>query len=103
MLLFSEVSDDFFLNSSTTSFKSLHPSFKIYSLFFVFFFLCLCFCFISFFLNKKIRNSRLIIGGAKKGFWGARARAAPQSLRLCVLLCRHTASITGVFTLVNLM
>jgi len=41
-----------------------------------------------FFLNKKNKNFRLIIGRQKKGFcphlnyWGARARAAPQSLRL---------------------
>src|SRR6218665_3036639 len=56
-----------FFKSSTTFFKNLHPSFKIYSLFFVFFFLCLCFCFLScfLFLNKRIKNSRLIIGGQK--------------------------------------
>src|SRR6218665_4081525 len=42
----------------------------MYSLFFVFFFLCLCFCFLSCFYvlkNKKFFNSRLIIGGAKRG------------------------------------
>ena len=64
---------------------------QIYFLFFVFFFLCLCFCFLSclvFFKQQIFLNSRLIIGGQKRGFaphpnyWGARARAAPQSLRL---------------------
>src|SRR6218665_643687 len=43
----------------------------MYSLFFLFFFLCLCFCFLSCFssFNKKITNSRLIIGGGqKRGF-----------------------------------
>src|SRR6218665_2020817 len=43
----------------------------MYSLFFVFFFLCHCFWFLSCFYvlkNKKFFNSRLIIGGQKRGF-----------------------------------
>src|SRR6218665_859885 len=51
-------------------FKNVHPSFKIYSLFFVFFFLCLCFCFLScFYIKNNFLNSRLIIeGGQTRGF-----------------------------------
>ena len=59
----------------------------------VFFFLCLCFfCFLScfFFLNKKIKNSRLIIGGQKSVLLpiliiGGACPGCPQSLRLCGL------------------
>src|SRR6218665_406799 len=50
-------------------FKKLYPSFKICSLFFVFsFFVSVSAFFHVFFLNKKNKNSRLIIGGAIKGF-----------------------------------
>src|SRR6218665_1637675 len=52
--------------------KNLHPLFKMYSLFFVFFFLCLCFCFLSCFYvlkNKKFfKFSSDYWGGQKRGF-----------------------------------
>src|SRR6218665_3555543 len=86
--LFSEISDDLFLSHRQLFFKNLHPSFKIYSLFFVFFFLCLCFCILSCFYIKKFKkfNSRLIIGGGqKRGFvphlndWGCLPGLPPES------------------------
>src|SRR6218665_3940134 len=59
-------------------FKNLHPSFKMYSLLFVFFFLCLCFCFLScfFFKIEKIKKFPSDYLGGKKGvlphlnYWG---------------------------------
>src|SRR6218665_66221 len=77
--------------------KNLHPSFKMYSLFFLFFFLCLCFCFLSCFLSKNKKNKKFSSDywGQKNGFfphlnyWGACARAAPpESMPMHNILCR---------------
>src|SRR6218665_2032190 len=75
ILLFSKISEDLF-SVIDNFFKNLHPLFKIYSLFFVFFFLCLCFCFLSCFLIKKNQKfSSDYCGGKKKfcphlNYWG---------------------------------
>ena len=81
-----------FFQSSTTFFQNFTPFIQNigYSLFFVFFFLCLCFCFLSCFLYKNKKNKKFSSDywEGKNGilphlnYWVARARAAPQSLRL---------------------
>ena len=59
-----------FFSHQQLFFKNLHSSFKIYSLFSVFFFLCLCFCFLSCFfkIQNKIFSSDYWEGGQKIGF-----------------------------------
>ena len=66
----------------------------MYSLFFVFFFFVSVSAFFRVFLNKNTKKLKILVwllGEQKRGFaphlnyWGgARARAAPQSLRLCL-------------------
>ena len=73
-------------------FKNLHPSFKFYSLFFVFSLFVSVSAFFHVFLNKKMKNSRLIIGGQKKVFApiliiGGACPGCPQSLRLSLEYC----------------
>ena len=75
-------SDDLFFSrqlfSKNVKCTLLIENVQIYFLFFVFIFLSLCFCFLSclfFYKYKKLKNSRLIIGGQKRGFaqlnfWG---------------------------------
>ena len=49
-------------------FKNLQPSFKFYSLFFVFFSLCLFFCVLSCFFRKNKKNKKVssdYLGGGK--------------------------------------
>src|SRR6218665_2933304 len=63
-----KISDDFFLVIDNFFSKNytLHSKFAPFSLYFLS--LSLFLLFFMFFLNKKNKNSRLIIGGGKKGF-----------------------------------
>jgi len=81
--LFSKISEDLslvidnFFTKFTPFIQNVLPFLCIFLSLFLLSFMLI------FFKYKKLKNSRLIIGGAKKGFcphlnyWGARARAAP--------------------------